>query len=60
MLVKATNKYLANLMDASELLKYAIIYLSILFVIIKAKWFFESKEDRNETPKLGSHLGRNE
>lgn len=47
-------------MDASELLKYAIIYLSMLFVIIKAKRFFESKEDRNETPRLGSYLGRNE
>ena len=47
-------------MDASKLLKYAIIYLSMLFVIIKAKRFFESNEDRNETPKLGSHLGRNE
>ena len=54
------NKYLANLMDASRLLKYAIIYLSMLFVVIKAKLFFESNEDRNETPKLGSHLGRNE
>ena len=47
-------------MDASKLLKRVIIYLSMLFVIIKAKLFFESKEDRNETPKLGSHLGRNE
>ena len=47
-------------MDASKLLKYAIIYLSMLFVIIKAKRLFVFKEDRNETPKLGSHLGRNE
>ena len=47
-------------MDASKLLKRVIIYLSILFVSIKAKRFFESNEDRNETPKLGSHLGRNE
>lgn len=47
-------------MDASRLLKYVIIYLSMLFIIIKAKLFFAPKEDRNETPKLGSHIGRNE
>ena len=44
-------------MDASKLLKYAIIYLSMLFVIIKAKRFLNLKRTEMKRQSLEVILG---
>ena len=44
-------------MDASRLLKYAIIYLLMLFIIIKAKWSLNLKRKEMKRQSLEVILG---